>query len=75
MAEKTGVGPADFVPQLNAALVEVQNPLDVDVVTGATSSSQQFLNYAQQLVQAAQAGDTTQLKLIQKRHYKTVNIN
>ena len=79
MAEKTGVGPADFVPQLNAALVEVQNPLDVDVVTGATSSSQQFLNYAQQLVQAA-AGDTTPIEIdtkapLQDGEYKLTEKN
>lgn len=63
MKDKSGIGPAEFVPALNEALVETQNPMDVEVVTGATGSWQTFRNYAQQLVQAAQKGDTTTIEI------------
>lgn len=63
MADKVGVGPADFIPQLNEALVETQNPVDVEVVTGATHSWENFRAYAQMLVQAAQKGDTTTIEI------------
>jgi len=63
MADKVGVGPADFIPQLNEALVETQNPVDVEVVTGATHSWEKFRAYAQMLVQAAQKGDTTTIEI------------
>jgi FMN-binding domain. len=59
MSEKNGIGPADFIPQLNKALVETQDAKSIDVVTGATHSWGTFINYAQQLIQAAQKGDTT----------------
>lgn len=58
MKDKTGVGPQEFVKQLNDNLVATQDAQLVDIVTGATHSSEAFLNYAQQLIQAAQSGDT-----------------
>jgi len=58
MKDKTGVGPQEFVKQLNDNLVATQDAQLVDIVTGATHSSEAFLNYAQQLIQAAQNGDT-----------------
>lgn len=63
MADKVDIGPADFIPQLNEALVETQNPMDVEVVTGATSSWESFRTYAQMLIQAAQNGDTTTIEV------------
>ncbi|MCR2820126.1 extracellular electron transfer flavoprotein PplA [Lederbergia panacisoli] len=70
MSEKTGVGPKEFIPQLNEALVKSQDAQKVDVVTGATHSSETFLNYAQQLVQAAQNGDTATIEIDTKASLK-----
>ncbi|MBS4199390.1 FMN-binding protein [Bacillus sp. FJAT-49732] len=63
MSEKTGVGPKDYIPQLNEELVKSQDAQRVDVVTGATHSSETFLNYAQQLIQASQKGDTSTIEI------------
>lgn len=57
MKAKSGVGPAEYIPKLNDSFK--QNGSDTEaiaVVSGATESSNDFKNYAQQLVQAAQAG-------------------
>lgn len=58
MKEKTGTGPAEYIPELNAELVAKGDPADVEVVTGATHSSESFKKYAQQLVDAAKEGNT-----------------
>lgn len=58
MKDNSGVGPQEFVKQLNEGLVATQDAQLVDIVTGATHSSEVFVNYAQQLIQAAQNGHT-----------------
>lgn len=63
MKNKTGVGPAEFIPELNASFVKAQSASGVEVVTGATHSTESFQNYAQQLIQAAQAGDTNTIEI------------
>lgn len=63
MKDKAGVGPAEFIPELNDALIAAQTAGDVDVVTGATHASESFKNYAQQLIQAAQAGNTKTIEI------------
>lgn len=63
MSDKVGVGPKDYVPQLNKALVDKQDAKQVEIVSGATHSSEKFINYSQQLIQKAQAGDTTEIKI------------
>ena len=63
MVEKAGVGPADYFPALNNQLVEKQDPDAVEVVTGATGSSDTFKKYAPVLVEAAEAGDTTLIEV------------
>lgn len=63
MSGVTGVGPQDFTPALEEALVDAQNPADVEVVTGATSTSEKFVDYAQQLVDAAEAGNTETIEV------------
>ncbi|CZR09283.1 Major membrane immunogen, membrane-anchored lipoprotein [Trichococcus flocculiformis] len=63
MVEKAGVGPADYFPALNSQLVEKQDPEAVEVVTGATGSSDTFKKYAPMLVEAAEAGDTTTIEI------------
>ncbi|HCT96043.1 extracellular electron transfer flavoprotein PplA [Vagococcus sp.] len=63
MKDKSGTGPSEFIPALNEALVDKQNASDVEVVTGATHSTVSFKNYAQQLIQAAQAGNTDKIEI------------
>lgn len=63
MKEKTKTGPKEYIPALNKSLEQTQNPDAVEVVTGATHSSENFKNYSQQLVQAAQAGDTKTIEI------------
>lgn len=63
MTEKSGIGPQDFVPQLNESLIETQDPAAIDVVSGATGSSEAFKTYAAQLVNAAQKGNTTKIEV------------
>lgn len=64
MAEKTGgVGPQQYIPELNEQLVAKQDPSEVEVVTGATHSYESFKVYAQQLVDAAAKGDTKTIEI------------
>lgn len=63
MKGKSGVGPSEFIPELNEALLTAQSADGVEVVTGATSSTGSFKNYAQQLIQAAQAGNTETIEI------------
>lgn len=63
MKEESGVAPEEFIPQLNEELESEQNPENVEVVSGATHSSHSFQNYAQQLVQAAQEGNTDEIEI------------
>lgn len=63
MKDKSGVGPAEYIKELNESFVAAQSADGVEVVTGATHSSESFQNYAQQLIQAAQAGDTKTIEI------------
>ena len=63
MTETDGVGPQDFIPGLEEALVEAQDPSDVEVISGATGTSDKFKEYAQQLVDAAEEGSTTTIEI------------
>lgn len=63
MKAKSGVGPSEYIPELNESLVAAQSASGVEVVTGATHSSEAFQNYAQQLIQAAQAGNTETIEI------------
>ena len=63
MEEKAGNSPEKFIPELNESLVAAQSADGVDVVTGATHSAESFKNYAQQLIQAAQAGKTDKIEI------------
>lgn len=63
MKDKAGISPEEYIPKLNEELVAAQSADGVDVVTGATHSSHSFQNYAQQLIQAAQAGDTATIEI------------
>lgn len=63
MSGVTEVGPQDFIPELENQLVEAQDPANVEVVTGATSTSEKFQDYAQQLVTAAEEGNTETIEV------------
>ena len=63
MKAKSGVGPKEYIKQLNDSFVKAQCASGVEVVTGATHSSESFQNYAQQLIQAAQAGNTDTIEI------------
>lgn len=58
MMNTDGVGPQDFIPALEEALVDAQNVDDIDVVSGATGTSEKFKEYAQLLINAALEGNT-----------------
>ncbi|WP_058486814.1 FMN-binding protein [Defluviitalea phaphyphila] len=53
MKEKNGIGPADFFPQLESALVEKQDPEAVDVISGATHGSESFKEVAKKALESA----------------------
>lgn len=61
MAEKSKVSFADAVKSLNEGLVSKQSA-DVDVVTGATNTSNALKAYAAKLIMAARLGDTETIK-------------
>lgn len=63
MVEKAGIGPEEFIPAFNEALLSAQSAAGIEVVSGATNSFNAFQNYAQQLIQAAQAGNTETIKI------------
>ncbi|MGC6770367.1 extracellular electron transfer flavoprotein PplA [Enterococcus sp. LJL128] len=63
MKDKAGTNPEEFIPKFNEELVAKQSPSDIDVVSGATHSFDSFQNYAQQLIQAAQAGNTETIEI------------
>ena len=58
MTQTDGLGPQDFIPGLENALLEAQNPAGVDVISGATGTAEKFIEYAKLAVAAAKAGDT-----------------
>lgn len=46
MKEKTGIGVDEAMRQLSEQLLQVQDPDQVDIVTGATQTSQEFITLA-----------------------------
>ena len=63
MKDKMGTGPAEYFTAYNIGLVEKQNPSDVEVVSGATQAHTSFVEYANKLIEAAQKGDTKEIKV------------
>jgi major membrane immunogen (membrane-anchored lipoprotein) len=63
MKAKAGINPEEFIPKFNEELVAAQSPASIEVVSGATHSFDSFQNYAQQLIQAAQAGNTDTIEI------------
>ena len=58
MTNAVEVGPQDFIPALENDLVEKQDAAEVEVVSGATSTSDKFKDYAAQVIEAAEEGNT-----------------
>ena len=63
MKDKVGTGPAEYFKAYNEGLVAKQNPSDVEVVSGATNAHTSFVEYANKLIEAAQKGDTAEIKV------------
>lgn len=63
MTNVSGLGPQDFIPALEDDLVAVQDPAEVEVLTGATGTAEKFKDYAQQLVEAAEEGNTETIQV------------
>ena len=58
MTNVSGLGPQDFIPALENDLVDKQDPSDVEIISGATHTAEKFQDYAKQLVDAAEEGNT-----------------
>ena len=63
MTDVSGLGPQDFIPELEDSLVDAQEPADVEVVSGATGTSEKFQDYSQQLVDAAEEGNNETIEV------------
>lgn len=64
MKAKNGVGPAEYIPQLEKSLLAADGDVSkVEVVSGATHSSDTFILYAEQLINAAQKGNTNKIEV------------
>ena len=63
MKDKVGTGPAEYFKAYNTGLVEKQKPSDVEAVSGATHAHTSFVEYANKLIEAAQKGDTKEIKV------------
>ncbi|MGO3732180.1 MAG: extracellular electron transfer flavoprotein PplA [Vagococcus sp.] len=63
MGKDAGTSPDKFIPELNKGLVDKQVPSDMDVVTGATHSTHSFQMYAEQLINAAEKGNTDKIEV------------
>ena len=58
MKEKAGVSAQEAIEQLNKNLVSTQKVADVEVVTGATHTSEDFKKATEALLKAAEEGNT-----------------
>lgn len=62
MSAKVKIGPADYVPKINEALVKKQGA-EIDTITGATHSVENAKALATALLAKAAKGDTSETKL------------
>ncbi|MGT2800220.1 FMN-binding protein [Streptococcus marmotae] len=63
MSEKAGVSAKEAIEKLNAGLVEKQDVEAVEVVSGASHTSEDFKKSAKALLAAAEKGDTAKVML------------
>ena len=65
------IGPKEYIPQLQKSFAaNGANSSAIQVVTGATSSSNTLKNYVNQLTQAAQKGDTATIHINNNKKMK-----
>lgn len=63
MTNVSGTGPQDFIPELEEQIVGMEKPSDVEVVTGATSTSEKVQEWAEELYSAAEEGNTDTIEV------------
>src|SRR5699024_6093033 len=63
MTNVSGTGPQDFIPELEEQIVGMEKPSDVEVVTGATSTSEKIQEWAEELYSAAEEGNTDTIQV------------
>lgn len=63
MTNVSGTGPQDFIPELEEQIVGMEKPSDVEVVTGATSTSEKVQEWAEELYSAAEEGNTDTIQV------------
>lgn len=63
MATYAGITPDEYIKQYTKALVETQDPEKIDVITGATTSQNDFKTLATVAMDAAKAGNTNTAKI------------
>lgn len=63
MEAKSGISSKDATAKLNEELVETQNVDDVETVSGATHSSENFKVSAEALLKAAAEGNTDTVEI------------
>lgn len=63
MKAKSGVSSKEATEKLNSQLVEKQNLDDVEVVSGATHTSENFKKSTEALLEAAKEGKTDTIDL------------
>ena len=73
MKTKAGTNPETFIPELNEQLLSAQSASGVEVVTGATHSSESFQNYAQQLIKRLKRVTLKRSKSIMVQNLKTAH--
>ena len=72
MKKYAKIGPKEYISQINqewASNASADNPGNLSAISGATNSSYTASNYAGQLTQAAQAGDTKTIHIANKAKY------
>ncbi|MBZ4645351.1 MAG: FMN-binding domain protein [Clostridia bacterium] len=73
MKAKSGITPAEAYAKMNEDLVAKQDIAKVDVVTGATSSSEFFKELVAKALEKAKTGDTTETVLPMNDTYKAAD--
>lgn len=63
MTNVSGVGPQDFIPELEEQLVGMEDPASVEVVSGATGTSEKVQEWASELYAAAEEGNTDTIEV------------
>lgn len=63
MTNVSGTGPQDFIPELEEQIVGMTDPSAVEVVSGATGTSEKVQDYAEQLFEAAKEGNTDTIEI------------